>query len=101
MVQARHPNRLPDEQILALVPAQYRDEAKIIYSAKDDSYRICRVLGYEYRADVQRTYPKRITLGYIKQGKWIKSETFAFREEIDELKTKLAAEEKKTLKATL
>ncbi len=101
MVQARHPNRLPDEQILALVPAQYRGEAKIIYNAQADSYRICRVLGYEYRADVQRTYTKRLTLGYIKQGKWIKSETLAFREEIDELKTKLAAEEKKTLKATL
>ena len=26
MVQARHPNRLPDEQILALVPEQYREE---------------------------------------------------------------------------
>ena len=50
---------------------------------------------YEYRADVQRTYTKRLTLGYIKQGKWIKSETLAFREEIDELKTKLAAEKKK------
>ena len=79
MVQARHPNRLPDEQILALVPEQYRGEAKIIYNAQADSYRICRVLGYEYRADVQRTYTKRLTLGYIKQG----------------------AEKKKTLKATL
>ena len=95
MIQARHPNRLPDDQIMALVPAQYREGAKIIYSTQADSYRIYRVIGYEYKSDVQRTYVKRLTLGYIKQGKWIKSESFSYQEEIDELKTKLAAEEKK------
>ncbi len=75
-------SRLTNQQLLALVPEQWRQQAKFSYSKVQDKYTVYLSEGFDYDPQLQRTKEKRKLLGYIKKGQWIISAKFAHEQEL-------------------
>lgn len=75
-------SRLTNQQLLALVPEQWRQQAKFSYSKVQDKYTVYLSEGFDYDPQLQRTKEKRKLLGYIKKGQWVISAKLAHEQEL-------------------
>ena len=75
-------SRLTNKQLLSLVPAPWRQQAKFSYSKVQDKYTVYVSEGFDYDPNLRRTKEKRKLLGYIKKGQWVISAKFAHEQEL-------------------